>query len=179
MEKIFYTDLFQTKENLPEEKSLAFKGELIYVKQYLSLEEKMDIIQNVVNICAFDKLFINAPQVKVVQEVEMIKAYTNIEFSEESLNDVYTLYDNLVLSGLIEMLFVEGLIPFEEQGFIIGNIFNTLEETFKYNNSAQGIIRNIIASGNENMLNIEDLVEKVKDPAIGEFLKKLADSKLV
>lgn len=179
MEKVLYTNLFSENVELPEDKTLVFKGEVIYVKQYIPLEQKMEIIQNVVNICAFDKVFLNAPQAKVVQEIEMIKFYTNIEFPDSSLSDVYSLYDNLVLSGLIDALFLDALIPLTEQNFIIDNIYNILIETFKYNNSAQGIIRNIIASANENMLNINDLVEKVKDPAIGEFLKNLKDSQLV
>lgn len=179
MDKILYTDVFAEPVEYPEERILVFNGKPLTVTQYLPLEKKMDVIQNVVNICAFDKLFLNSPQVLVIQTIEMVKAYTNIEFTDDDLKDAYILYDTLEVSGLIQQLFVEEYIPSSEQAFITQSIYDTLVETFKYNNSAQGIIRNIIASSQNNMVEIEDLIKKVKDPAIGEFLKKLADSKLV
>ena len=170
MEKIVITKLdFEYPENRVFN-DILLEDKLLEVRKYLPLEEKVNLVQKVMNMCAGDGTFCNPIQVKVISELEMVLAYSNVTFADELLGeDVYKVYDYLDLTGI--MATVLAIIPESEKNFILSSCWETADKLTNFNNSAAGIIKKMSDQAVLDNFNINDMLEKVKDPSIEEFLK--------
>ena len=81
----------------------------IEVKQYLPIEEKLEIITNVLELSHDQNNFSNPIKVKVYTALEVIGKYTNISFTDKQKENPTKLYDLLNGNGLIEKII--GAIP--------------------------------------------------------------------
>jgi hypothetical protein len=101
----------------------------------------------------------------------MIKAYTNIVFTEKQLEDIPKLYDALILNDV--WAFVEDKIPAIERQYIWDNILIMAEEITKYNNSILGVLKAISEDYSEMNLDASAIQEKFKDPETLPMVKQL------
>ena len=152
-------------------------GQDLTVKQYLPLEEKIELIQRVMNMCAGNGTFCNPVKVKVLTELEMVMAYSNIEIDNELLgDDVYKVYDYLTLEGIIANVLYA--IDASEREFIQSSCWETSEKLTDFNNSLIGALTRLNEESAFNNLNLDELIEQVKDPALAEFIKNFKESTL-
>ena len=76
-----------TKLNLPkiskEEKTIEINGAQVTVKQFLSTEEKLNLIESILTK-SVDEVYgyFNPIKIDFITTIELIKAYTNITFTE-------------------------------------------------------------------------------------------------
>jgi hypothetical protein len=84
-----------------EIKTIDFNEQLIEVKQYLPISEKLELMSTVINNSADDNNFANPVKTRVFTMLEIMYAYTNINFTEKQKEDPAKLYDILLSSGLI------------------------------------------------------------------------------
>jgi hypothetical protein len=70
-------------EKLPDTETIEYHGVNITIKTYLPLQEKMVLISNIINLSGDDNGFYNSARFAFHFDMEMMKAYTNIEFEDE------------------------------------------------------------------------------------------------
>ena len=77
-------------------KKVVFNEQEFEVKQYLPIEEKLELISNIVNNSIDDNGYYNPMRVYIHTIIEVILAYTNISVTEKQKEDVVKLYDLFV-----------------------------------------------------------------------------------
>ena len=113
----------------------------IEVKQYLPVNDKLDLIARVLNGAHDENNFPNPVKIEVIGALEIIMAFTNLSFTEKQKEDVAKLYDLLETNGVIDQ--VVSAIPEEEYNFIIDGIDDTIEAVYTYQNSVLGILDSV------------------------------------
>ena len=113
----------------------------IEVKQYLPVNDKLDLIARVLNGANDENNFPNPVKIEVIGALEIIMAYTNLSFTEKQKEDVAKLYDLLETNGVIDQ--IVSAIPEEEYNFIIDGIDDTIEAVYTYQNSVLGILDSV------------------------------------
>ena len=86
-------------------KIVDFNEQDIEVKQYLPVNEKLELISNVINLSHDDNNFANPVKISIFTTLEIMYAYTNINFTEKQKEDPSKLYDMLISSGLVKLTF--------------------------------------------------------------------------
>ena len=76
MSKISFTKLGLTKNQ--EVKQITWNDQTIEIKQYLSIQDKMNLISAVLNNCQDENNFINEGKLQLYFDLEVIFRYTNI-----------------------------------------------------------------------------------------------------
>lgn len=144
---------------------------VVEVKQYLPVNDKLELVSNVVNTAVENGNIVNYGQLDVLFAINIIKAYTNINFTEKQLEDVAKLYDLLVSSGFYEA--VKNTIPTTETDYIYGLIYRTANDIIAYRNSAVGIMETLSQDYKNLEFDAEALQKKINDPESLSFLKEV------
>ena len=160
MAKVSFTKL-GLKVN-QEIKTIEFNEQTIEVKQYLPLNDKLELIGNIINLSADDNNFANPIKIKVFTILEIIYAYTNINFTDKQKEDGNKLYDLLVSSGLVNSIFE--LIPAEEQEMISKSVVESVEAIYKYRNSVLGILDSVTTDYSDLNLEANEIYKTIADP---------------
>ena len=155
-----------------EIKTLEWGEQVIEIKQYLPLDEKTTIISKVVNECwDGEAKFYNPCKYDVLVDFEIIKAYTNIAFTEKQEKDFNKTYDLLSSNGLIEKIW--DLIPQEETFFIKQGILMAIQAVSEYDHSIFGIIDTIKSDYDNLNLDASKIQKNLADPENMELLKTI------
>lgn len=153
-----------------EIKNIEFNGQNIEIKQYLPVNDKLELISNVINLSHDgNNNFPNPVQVSVFTILEIIYAYTNINFTEKQKEDFGKLYDILISSGLVAAVVKE--IPESEYNEVIRGIKDSIEAIYKYQNSALGILDSISQDYSNLNLDANEIQKKLGDPNNMTLLK--------
>ena len=169
MAKVTFNKLGLSK-NL-DKKNIEINEQVIEVKQYLPVEEKLELISHVVNKAHDqDYNFSNPVKVEVFAGIEIVKYYTNITFTEKQLEEAAKTYDLLNANHIIDT--VIGAIPQAEYIELKNGIEQTIESIYKYQNSILGILDTIGEDYSNLDLDVTQITDKIKDP---ESLKLVKD----
>lgn len=164
MAKIGFTKLSLKRKN--EVKTITINNNQIEIKQYLPVNDKLDLIARVINGAHDQNNFPNPIKIEVIGTLEMIMAYTNISFTEKQKEDIPKLYDLLEENGVIKDIISQ--IPEDEYNFIIDGINKTVDAVYTYNNSILGILESV----SQDYSNLDFDIQKLqKDIANSENLK--------
>lgn len=150
---------------------IYFNNQTIEVKQYLPVEEKLELITNVLELSHDQNNFSNPVKVQVYTALGIIEKYTNINFTEKQKENPTKLYDLLVGNGLIHE--VVSAIPQEEYDVLIKSIYDTDEAFYKYRNSVLGILEQVVTDYKGLELDANNLYGVLADPENMEFLKSV------
>ena len=176
MAKVNLTKLNKIKSLDPID--IKIGEETISVVQYLPLEKKLAIMQNIIEQAGNNEEgFYNIVKLTVFYTIEMLRAYTNISFTEKQLEEPQKLYDIIVLNNIWET--VKDSIPEKERDYIWDNTCALAREITDYNHSALGILKMARADYGETDFNIASIMENIKDPETLGLMKEilpLADS---
>ena len=126
----------ELKTKIEEGKSIQ---DLIEVKQYLSIIEKQLIANKIIDSCiAIDdesNLYkIDYFYKKLTTDVSLLVNYTNLEFSENLIEDYDYLCENVGIERILNQ------IPITEVEFILDLVDFELTQIIKLNNSIEGIL---------------------------------------
>ena len=155
-------------KSIPDKIIPTENGDLI-VKQYLPLENKIDLIETVLDFSGSDEGFFNVVKLEAYFRIEMIKAYTNITFTEKQLEDTQKLYDMIVINGIWTI--VESNIPEEEKDYIWDAIIEMADAIVEYNRSIAGMLKSLsydYSALDDEAINIQ---KKLKTPEMEAVLK--------
>ena len=169
MAKIGFTKLGLKPNN--EIQNIEFNEQTIEVKQYLPVEEKLDLITNVLELSHDQNNFSNPVKVQVYTTLEMIEKYTNINFTEKQKENPTKLYDLLSGNGLVEKI-IEA-IPQVEYDTVIKGIYDTIDSVYAYQNSILGILESITTDYSNLNLDASEIQKKLADPNNMELLKNI------
>lgn len=123
-------------------------GVVVTVKEKLSMEEKVAIIEDIVVACAYsDDTYFNPLKLKVLATLKTLEASTNIDIMNFD-GDVYALYDILNNAGVID-----DVLPLTDYQEIINWSYESAEALIKHRNSLIGVIDEI-----KNKFDTEEII---------------------
>ena len=169
MAKVSFTKLGLKKKE--EIKNITINDQVIEVKQYLPISDKINIITNVIENSADDNNFANPVKVEVFANLEIMYAYTNISFTDKQKENPTKLYDLLEENGIIAE--VIAAIPENEYALLLGWIDETIEAFYTYRNSVMGIMEQISTDYSNLSLDATEIQQKLADPQNLELLKNV------
>ena len=170
MAKISLTKLNKIKSLEPID--IKIGEETISVVQYLPLEKKLAIMQNIIEQAGNNEEgFYNIVKLTVFYTIEMLRVYTNISFTEKQLEDPQKLYDIIVLNNIWET--VKDSIPEKERDYIWDNTCALAREITEYNHSALGILK-LMSDDYENLnFDVQEITEKLSDRTNLDLVRNL------
>ena len=168
MAKIAFTKLSLKKKD--EVKTVNINNNVIEVKQYLPINDKLALISRVINLSHDSSSnFANPVQVEVIGTIEIIMAYTNLSFTEKQKEDYAKLYDLLEENGITKDLI--SAIPEDEYAFLIDGINESIEAVYKYQNSVLGILDSVAQDYSNLEFDASKIQQELADPQNLELLK--------
>ena len=167
---------FQENFEYPDAKVVEFEGEDLFIKQYLPMNKKYDIIQVTIFMIGLKEGKASPILSEVVFHNELVEAYTNINF-ESSKQEFFKTYDILNLSGLLELIISN--IPVSEYEEICKLYEECLEEAKQHSRSFVSLIGAIVEAITDGSL--QNIGQEINDfdvnkhEAVLGILKKLGD----
>lgn len=172
-EKITF-DKLKNKEVPLKIKAFQLNGETIEVKECLPINDKLNLITAVLQQVAQNEYpFANPVQMDVYTTLEIVYAYSNIEFTEEEKANPAALYDELEKYDIANK--VIAAIPETEYKFIIEGVEETIAAYYAYRNSVKGIIEDVTTDYKNLDFNATEIQEKLKDPDNLALLKGIME----
>ena len=151
---------------------LEWGDQIIQIKEYLPMEDKSKVIENIINWSLDSTNFANPIRIKMNTVLEIMFAYTNINFTDKQKEDRLGLYDLIVSSGLWKVI-SDKIKETEEYDIIINTTQEVIHEVYAYKNSALGILRTINEDYNGLNLDIDKLQEEISNPENAKLLKSV------
>ena len=152
-------------------KNIEFNEQIIEVKQYLPINEKLELISSVINSAADENNFSNPVKENVFLTLEILYHYTNINFTDKQKEDPVKLYDLVVSSGLVNK--ITDLIPEEELDEVINGVAQSVKAIYTYRNSVLGILESISQDYSALNLDATEIQQKLADPDNMALLKQV------
>ena len=152
-------------------KNIEFNEQIIEVKQYLPVNDKLELIGNVINSAHDANNFSNPLQVSVFTTLEIMYAYTNINFTEKQKEDPTKLYDMLISSGLV--CEVINAIPEAEYHEVICGVEDSVNAIYTYRNSIMGILDTVGQDYSNLNFDATEIQKKIGDPENMALLKQV------
>lgn len=150
---------------------IKWNGQEIEIKNYLPVQEKLDLCARIINESVDDQSYYNPGRVAVYQVVEIVLAYTNISVTEKQKEDPCKLFDLFTSSGLIGQIYNH--ISSNELGAITNIVEGTIDNIYKYKNSALGIMQSIVEDYNNLDLEASEIQQKLADKDNLTLLKQV------
>ena len=169
MAKIAFTKLGLKVDK--ENEIINWNDQEIEIKQYLPVNEKLELISRIINNSAEDMKFYNVGKIEIFTTLEIIFAYTNINFTDKQKEDVCKLYDLFMSSDLMDEIFAH--IPESELDWISDTVKDTFESIYSYQNSVMGILDSINQDYSNLNLDATEIQKKIADPENLELLKSI------
>ena len=167
MAKIAFTKL-SLKLN-KEVKTIIWEDQEIEIKQYLPVNEKLEMISRILNSSADDMKFYNVGKIEIFTALELIFTYTNINFTDKQKEDICKLYDLLVSSGLYSAIVCE--IPKVEREWIEDVTMETVASIYSYQSSILGILDSVSEDYSNLELDASKVYNDLADPNNLSLLK--------
>ena len=169
MAKVAFSKLGLKKTE--EVEVIEWNEQKIEVKQYLPIEDKLDMITNIINQSADYNGYYNPARIYIFTILEMIDYYTNISLTEKQKADVFKTFDLFVNSGLSAAIF-DKINPYEYNQ-IKSWVHELINSIYAYKNSAMGFLDSIKEDYNLMDLDTEKLVERLGNKENIEFINEL------
>ena len=153
-----------TKLNLKKNTNVVpieWNDQKIEVREYLPIQEKLDLIGRIVNLSLDDNNFANPMRIDIFTTLEIMYAYTNINFTDKQKEDFLGLYDLLVSSGLYDKVLevVKGEEYKGDYWYITDAVDSVIQEVYKYKDSVLGILQAV----NEDYKNLDLDATKIEE----------------
>lgn len=149
-------------------KKFTWGEQEIEVKQYISIQEKLTMISEILNLAADDNRFYNPGKIHMFFALKVLEYYTNLSITDKQKENPIKIYDDIVASGFYGAVFKH--IPEDEIGFVYNTMMDTVEQIYKYQNSAYGILDAINADYNNLNLDVQKISEQISNRENVEFL---------
>lgn len=159
-----------------EVKKIIFNEQEIEVKQYLPIQDKLNVMFNAISKTEDENRFFNPVKLECYCTLEIIYAYTNIKFTDKQLEDEAKLFDLMEENDLINLIF--SAIPEDETDFIMDSCERAAEAIYTYSNSAFGILEHIKNNADNLQIDVEKMIETITNPEALTFVKNLIDKEL-
>ncbi len=174
MAKIAFSKLGLTKDKLDEFQTVEFNDQTVEVKQYLPIAEKAELISRVLNNSVDDDAgYYNNLKLDMWLALEIVYAYSNINFTEKQKSDPMKLYDLLSSNKLLNLII--GLVPESEFYYLTKVTHELATAIYTYRNSALGILDSIGRDYSNLNLDATEIQKKLADPKNLTLLKNVVE----
>ncbi len=174
MAKIAFSKLGLTKDKLDEFQTVEFNDQTVEVKQYLPIAEKAELISRVLNNSVDDDAgYYNNLKLDMWLALEIVYAYSNINFTEKQKSDPMKLYDLLSSNKLLNLII--GLVPESEFYYLTKVTHELATAIYTYRNSALGILDSIGRDYSNLNLDATEIQKKLADPENLTLLKNVVE----
>ena len=143
----------------------------IEVKQYISIQNKLNMISEVLNLAADDNRFYNPGKISMFFALKVLDYYTNLSMTDKQRENPIKLYDDIMASGFYGAVFKH--IPEDEIGFVYNTMMDSIEQIYKYQNSAYGILDAVNNDYDNLNLDIQKLTQQITNKENVEFLDEV------
>lgn len=141
------------------------------VRQYLPVQDKLALISRVIELAHdLENNYSNPVKVEIYTILEVIKAYTELTFTEKQEEDIPKLYDQFISSGAWDI--IREAIPETEYGAIQWGVTTCIESIYKYRNSVLGVLDTIQSDYSETKFDVNGILEQLQN---GEGMELLQD----
>lgn len=154
-----------------EVKTITIKEKKIEIKQYLPIQNKLEMIANVINNSQDDNNFKNLTKVEMFTDLEIINQYTNLIFTDKQQEEPWKIYDMLISSGIMEQ--IRKAIPEEELNMVCHFIDDATERIYNYRNSAYAILDSLKGDYDELNFDTNDIEKRIANKENVEFLQEV------
>ena len=154
--------------------NINYNEQIIEVKQYISVNDKLKLISDVINNTVDEHSFCNPVKVKVYTSIGIIENYTNITFTDKQKEDIVKLYDLLQSNGLFEKIF--NAIPREEFEELTSGVYDSCDAIYTYRNSMMGVLDNVSTDYDNVNVDVNKTIEQIKNldhSLLSDVIKKL------
>ena len=143
----------------------------IEVKNYLPVNDKLELIGNVINYAVDDNGYYNEGKIQIFFVLEVMNAYTNLTFTEKQKEDPCKLYDLIVGNELWEKFW--DIIPASEKEYLDTCLRKTIVSIYEYKNSVMGILETISQDYENLNLDATGIQKALADPDNMALLKNV------
>lgn len=155
-----------------EIKTVDINNQSIEIKQYLPFEEKVNIIENIVNVAiANNQHYYNPAQVEIFKVYYIIEHYTNLTFTEKQKQDLAKIYDILVSTEYYEKIFQ--MIPESELDTLDELLYSSLRNVYAYFNSLYHVIESFNNEYGTLNMDVQDIINNLHNNA--DLVKDIKD----
>ena len=154
--------------------NINYNEQTIEVKQYISVNDKLKLISDIINNTVDEHSFCNPVKVKVYLLIGIIENYTNISFTEKQKEDIVKLYDLIQSNGLFDKILEA--IPNEEFNDLLNSTWDSVDAIYTYRNSVMGILDNVSADYDNVNVDVNKTIEQIKNldhSFLSEVMNKL------
>ena len=169
MAKVAFSKLGLKLNN--EIKTVEFNEQTIEVKQYLPVNDKLELISNVINASADDNNFANPVKIAIFTTLEILYNYTNLTFTEKQKEDPAKLFDLVISNGLVKE--VVNAMDKAEYDDLLSAIQRSVDAVYNYRNSVFGILDSITADYSNLNLDATNIQKALADPENMDLLKQV------
>lgn len=154
-------------------KTIEFNNQVIEIKEYVSIQTKLQMISNVINSSLSEDTegFYNPVKLEVFLALEIVENYTNIGFTDKQKEDIVKLYDLLEGNGLLDMIYQA--IGDTEITELQSRTKSCVKAISDYESSVLGILNKISDNYNSVNLDVDALREKVANTENIELVKDI------
>ena len=172
MAKVSFTKLGLKKQE--EVEILKWNDQEIEIKQYLPIQEKLNLVSTIINESIDINNYYNPAKIYIYTILETIMFYTNINLTEKQQEDVAKTYDLFVSSGLSKEIF-DRINPYE-YAQIKAWVNETVNSLYSYKHSVLGILETIKEDYSDAEFKAEDIQKQFSDhPEDLQLLKDILD----
>lgn len=172
MALVNYKDIDFNKSINKENKIIDFNGSIIEVIQYLSAQDKYDLIIATLQKADEADLY-NSFKTKFYFDLNLAMMYSNIAVTEEDKEDEIQFYDNLKHSGLLDLI-IEA-IPENEKNELWNHITKIQKEMSDYRRSASSMVNTVFEKGPLLVDKIKELLSSLDEDKIQLIAKMFVD----
>jgi hypothetical protein len=147
--------------------------EEVIVTQYLSTDDKIALIERVLNVTVDDTGFFNPMRLEVYFHLEIIRTYTNISITDNMMANPTKTYDLLIMNQILDA--VLEAIPEEEYEFLFNTAEDCATHITEYNNSIMGVLHSTSQDYAKTSVDFNKLLEDLDDPAKIGFVKEVLE----
>ena len=154
--------------------NINYNEQTIEVKQYISVNDKLKLISDIINNTVDEHSFCNPVKVKVYLLIGIVENYTNISFTEKQKEDIVKLYDLIQSNGLFDEILTA--IPDEEFNDLLNSTWDSVDAIYTYRNSVMGILDNVSADYDNVNVDVNKTIEQIKNldhSFLSEVMNKL------
>lgn len=153
-------------------KIIKVNGVNVAVKQYLPAEDKNSILENAIQK-ADQGTILNTYLLDCIFNMYVIFKYTDIEFSTEQKEDLFSLYDILESNNIVNIII--SAIPEKEYNELKTNLINMVEDYLEYRNSARALVQQLAFFAPDAAEKLQQVSENIDIDKVQQIVK-IADA---
>ena len=153
--------------------TITIGEETIEVIQYLSVGEKLNLLENVLNSVIDDTGYFNPIKMEIYFLLHLIKSYTNISLTDKMMSEPIKTYDLLEMNKVFDS--VIAAIPADEYETLYAAAEKTATHVVKYLDSFVGMLKTVSADQEAMKNSIDSIMNSLNNPEDLGLLKDVIE----